>query len=72
MEGVKIINSGEGQFNKTSDMLKMVRNVLIPELAEDVGKKAARVKELMEKELSRGPLKVQALDYGKGKKKRRK
>lgn len=71
MEAAKVMASGEGGFNKTTDMAKHVRDLMFPELAEETEKKAERTKALIEKEMNRGPLYVQARDYGKTKKKKR-
>ena len=71
MEGAKMVASGEGSFNKTSDMLKYVRDIMFPEVAEQTEKKAERTKALIEKEMSRGPIKFQTRDYGKQKRKKK-
>jgi hypothetical protein len=65
------IISNEANFTKTSDSLKIVRDILFPELKVEVVDKAQRTKEIMEKELAKGPMQVQRLDYGSKKKKRR-
>lgn len=70
-EAAKIIASGEGSFSKTSDTLRTLRGMMFPELAEDTESRAQKAQEIMAQELSKGPLKIQRLDYETKKKKRR-
>jgi hypothetical protein len=63
--------SGEANFSKTSDTVRRVRGLLFPEIAEDTEQKASRTKELIEKEMSKGPMQVQRLDYGTTKRKKK-
>lgn len=70
-EATKIIVSGEGGFTKTADAMRGFRDLLFPEIAEETRDKARRTQELISNELAKGPLKVQRLDYGSRKKKRR-
>lgn len=65
------IVSGEASFTKTNDSLRIVKDLLFPELREEVEDKMEKTRVIMEKELAKGPLKVQALDYGKKRKKRK-
>jgi hypothetical protein len=70
-EATKIMVSGEGGFTKTADAMRSLRDALFPEIAEETRDKAKRTQEMISKELEKGPIKVQRLDYGGGKKKRR-
>ena len=70
-EAANSIVSGESKFSNTAKNLKKIRDLLYPENASEVEDKAAKSKDLLEKEFSRGPLKVQALDYGSRNKKKR-
>lgn len=67
------IITGEGKFSRTSDSVKKLNAMLFPETQEEILEKAKRSQKLLEREFSQGPLKVQRLDYGEGKrgKKRR-
>ena len=63
--------SDKADFSKTGDILRSIRDLLFPEIAEDTAGKAERTKKLMESEMAKGPLTVQRLDYGKQSKKKR-
>ena len=65
-----VIN-GEAKFTKTSEILKIIKDMVFPEFKQEVEHKAKRTKELIQKEMERGPMTVQRLDYGKKGKKRR-
>jgi hypothetical protein len=64
--------TGEANFSKTSENLKLVKDLLFPEFKQETQKKAERTKEIMEREMARGPMKVKPLDYGGGRKKNKK
>ena len=51
-------------------LISSVKNILLPDLAEEKEDKATKVKELMKAELERGPFKVEAMDFGKGRSKK--
>lgn len=57
--------------NKTEDVLKAFRDVLLPEFAESVKEKALSTEEILKREAQSGPMKVQALNYDSKKRKRR-
>lgn len=69
-EAAKIIKEG-GSFQATSDMLKKYRNSLFPDMATELEDAAKKTQELLAKEFEAGPMVVQALDYGRRKKKGR-
>ncbi len=64
------IMSGEGKFKGSSESLKRLRDFLFPEHSDNLEEKAKNTAALLEKEFERGPLTVQALDYGTRKKKK--
>lgn len=65
-----VIVSGEGKFKGSSESLKKLRDLLFPEYEDNLEEKAKNTAALLEKEFERGPLTVQALDYGSRKKKK--
>jgi len=62
--------NGEANFSRTSDNLRLVKDLLFPELRQETERKAERTKEIMEREMAAGPLKVKRLDYGDGDRKK--
>lgn len=56
--------------NKLQELFKAYENLIYPELKVETESAVARVERIMKRELALGPLKVQAQDYGK--KRRRK
>ena len=65
------IITGEGKFSRTTDALRKLQGILFPERAEELEEKAARTKKMLEKEMEKGPMKVQALDYAKTRRKKK-
>ena len=63
-------SSGGQAFQKTSGIMRTLRDMLFPEIAEDLADKASKTQELIQKEIARGPMQVQRLDYEKGKRRR--
>ena len=57
-----------GMVNKPLELLK---EMLMPELAEEGAAKAERAKKLLEEELAKGSFQVEAMVFDKGKKKRK-
>lgn len=50
-----------------NDLLETLRTLLLPELAEDKENRAQKVMKVMEKEIARGPFKVEGMAYNKKK-----
>lgn len=73
-DAAAIMRGDGGQLTVNED-LKRLRNLLFPEVVEDLEDKAKMTKHILEKEYESGPFKVQSMDvhHGKkrGKKKRR-
>jgi hypothetical protein len=59
-------------FEQLKDMIKKYTDLLYPEDAHELEDKTARIKSIMEKEHARGPMIVQAQDYDKKRRKKRK
>lgn len=70
-EAAATIVTGEGKFNKSSETIKKIREILFPEIAEDLEDKAKRSEELLQREFSKGPLQVQRLDYSTDRKRKK-
>ena len=70
-EAANTIVSGESKFAQTPKNIKIIRDMLYPDMAEETEEKAKKSQELLEKEFSKGPISVQPLDYVSSKKKRR-
>ncbi len=70
-EATNSIVSGEVKFTVTTENIKRLRDIVFPERAEEVEQKAKRTATLLANELERGPIAIQALDYGTTKKKKR-
>lgn len=71
IEGVKVSREG-GSFDLTNKTLKRYQSLVFPGMVEDDAKTAEKTKALLEHEYNKGPLQIQALDYGSGRKRRRK
>lgn len=65
------IAGGKGDFQALRDSLHRYTDHLYPEDAHELEDKASRIKRLLEKEFARGPMKVQAQDYDKKRRKKR-
>lgn len=70
-EATNSIVSGETKFTVTTENIKKLRDAVFPERAEEVEQKAKRTATLLASELDRGPMAIQALDYGTTKKRKR-
>lgn len=62
---------GKSDFEVLRDLLRKYTDLLYPEDAHDIEEKASRVKRLLEREFEKGPMKVQAQEYGKKRRKKR-
>lgn len=71
-EAVQLMAGGGGVTSKTSEALKKYREKLLPSTVEDTEGKADRAKRILEREFEQGEFKIQALDYGKKPRKKRK
>jgi hypothetical protein len=65
------IVSGSTKFDRTADTLRKIQGMIYPERAEALEEKAKRTEKFLKKEMDGGPMKVQRLDYG-GDKRRKK
>ena len=65
-----VIVKGSGDFKNSEEALSDLRDFLLPQLAEDREDKAKKTAEIIRKEFESGPITIQALDYGRKKKKR--
>lgn len=54
-----------------SKSVKKYKQLLLPEAGQDLERSSEQTKKLLAKEFDRGPLQVQALDYGKRKRRKR-
>jgi len=62
---------GEGGQPSVNEELKRLRNLMFPEIIEDLEGKAKMTEEILEKEYESGPFKVQSMDIQHRKKNRR-
>lgn len=65
------IVEGKSDFQTLRDTMRKYTDLIYPEDAHDLEDKATRIKTIMEKEFARGPMKVQAQDYDKKRRKKR-
>ena len=65
------IAGGKSDFQALSDLVRKYADLTYPEDAHDLEDKATRIKRIMEEEFAKGPLRVQAQDYDKKRRKKR-
>jgi hypothetical protein len=70
-EAASVVAGRGSDYSKTSKLVRKVRDLYFPEIAEETEEKAGRVEALVKGELDKGPMKVQRLDYNGKRKKRR-
>jgi hypothetical protein len=63
--------SGEANFSRTNENLRLVKDLLFPEFKIETELKAKKTKEIMEREMAAGPMKVKRLDYDDRKNRKR-
>lgn len=63
---ISSMNGGQAESpEKINDLLTTLRTLLLPDTEKDTENKAKKVKDIMERELSNGPFKVEAMTYKK-------
>lgn len=71
-EAVQLMAGGGGVTSKTSDAMKKYREKLLPSISDDKEERADKAKRILEREYEQGEFQIQALDYGKKPRKKRK
>lgn len=71
MAGASIAVGDQSGLDKLKDMHQYYTDLVYPEDAHDLEDKAERTKRILEREFAKGPMKVQAQDYDRKRKRRR-
>jgi membrane protease subunit (stomatin/prohibitin family) len=66
-----IVYAVTGNMDAANKSLKKLKGTMFPEFADDTKNLAKKAATILSKELEKGGMQVQALDYGQRKKKRR-
>lgn len=71
MSAAAAMSGGKADFQVLRDLLRSYTDHLYPEDAQDLEDKATRIERIMKTEFAKGPMKVQAQDYDKKRRKKR-